>query len=179
MKLSVFEVSSQQEALRRLAILAQKAVLEPEVRRAAVQIVSVCEAKNDLCELQAIFDAVKHGTDRVPGLESGVRYVADPNSADHFVAPKRLLALCREGACGEDCDSQTALVSALCGSIGFSVGLRAWGPARQSDFTHVYTVVKYPKRAPAKRVLGLDTTVPDSKVGWQPPQGRVLTAWIT
>jgi hypothetical protein len=59
------------------------------------------------------------------------------------------------------------------------VGLRAWGPRNSQDYEHVYAVAMLPKHGgPSSRVVGLDTTVDESSVGWEPPNGRVLTAWL-
>ena len=77
-----------------------------------------------------------------------------------------------------NCDDHTALIVALTGSIGFRCGLRAWGKARSKGFVHVYPVVLFPKLPPYERTVGLDTTVPEASVGWEPPRGNVLTAWL-
>lgn len=150
----------------------------PLVREAAIAIISDCEARDDLCELEAIFNAVKHGTNRIPGLENGFRYTADPRTSDYFTAAYRSLESCARGSCGGDCDDASILVGAMAAAVGFKVGLRAYGPAGH-DYEHVYAVVQLSKRSPSlKNVVGLDTTVSQSHVGWEPPRGRVLTAWI-
>lgn len=176
MRLSVFGVATQREALEQLAELAQRSTVHPLVRETAIRLTADCDARDDECELQAIFDAVKHGDPRVQGLKAGVRYVADPRWADHFTAPYRLLKQCASGACAGDCDDHAALIVALAGSLGFKVGLRVWGPT-PSEFVHVYAVAGVPKRDP-REVVGLDTTVDASSVGWEPPNGSVMTAWL-
>lgn len=176
MRLSVFGVATQQDALKQLAELTQRSTVHPLVRQIAMQITAGCQSRDDLCELQAIFDAVKHGDPRVRELRNGVRYVADPRWADFFTAPYRLLKQCAKGACAGDCDDHAALIAALAGSLGFVVGLRVWGP-KPNEFTHVYAVAGVPKRDP-RQCVGLDSTVDESDVGWEPPQGEVLTAWL-
>jgi len=167
----------QQASLKLLAELAQRGTVNPLVRNTAVKIVGECASRDDVCELQAIFDAVKHGNAAVEPLKNGFKYVADPRYADYFEAPADALENCLRGACGSDCDGHTALVIALAGSLGWKCGARAWG--RSADgFSHVYPVVAFPKRPPFQKILGLDTTVPDSKVGWEPPKAHVLTAWL-
>lgn len=177
MRLAVYNVSGQKAALRELAKLTEKAMLDPNVRAVAIALTRDCTARDDRCELEAIFGAVKHGDERVAALSRGVRYVSDPRGADFFTSPSRLLAMCEAGSCAEDCDGQTALVAALAGSLGFVVGLRAWGHENEKEYVHVYAVARVPKRTP-KDTLGLDTTVEQSYVGWEPPGGRALTAWI-
>lgn len=176
MRLSVFGVDTQREALEQLAELAQRSTVHPLVREVAMQLTADCPSRDDACELQTIFDAVKHGDSRVRALKAGVRYVADPRWADHFTAPYRLLKQCARGACAGDCDDHAALIVALAGALGFKVGLRVWGPS-DSNYVHVYAVAGVPKRDP-RQVVGLDTTVDESDVGWEPPSGSVLTAWL-
>lgn len=169
-------MATQKEALTQLAELAQRSTLHPLVRETAIRLTADCTSRDDGCELDAIFNAVKHGDHRVAALRNGVRYVADPRWADHFTAPYRMLQQCARGACAGDCDDHAALIVALAGALGFKVGLRVWGETA-SNFVHVYAVAGLPKRDP-REVVGLDTTVPESNVGWEPPNGAVLTAWL-
>lgn len=179
MPLSLYNVSSQEESLEFLRDVTRKSMTNPAVRSAAVKLTSRCDARDDLCEVEAVFNAVKEGDDAVKGLERGVRYVSDPRPMDHFTAPARLLRDCADGACAEDCDGHAALICALLGSVGFRVGLRAYGKKGQNkSYDHVYAVVALPKHGAVKQIVGLDTTVPSSEVGWEPPKGHVLTAWI-
>lgn len=171
------DLPTQEASLRALAELTARSVLKPFVRNTALRIRSECANRDDMCELKAIFDALKHGNANVPPFVNGFAYVADPRLADYFTAPEDSIKNCLRGACGGDCDDHTALVAALAAAIGFKVGLRAWGRDKRG-FSHVYPVVAYPKRPPFQRILGLDTTVDYSKVGWEPPKGNVLTAWL-
>lgn len=75
-----------------------------------------------------------------------------------------------------NCDDHTSLICALLTSIGWHCGLRAWGKTA-AEYSHVYAVVGYPKKNPEEDV-GMDTTVPSAKVGWEPPGGSVMTAWL-
>lgn len=167
MRLSVFTVADQREALKKLADLTQRGTVHPLVRETALAIINDCADRDDECELEAIYNAVKHGTDNVPFLKHGLKYVADPGWADHFTAPWRVLEQLQRGVNGEDCDGHAALVAALAGAIGFKTGLRAWGEDPE-DFVHVYAVAGFPKRDPRESV-GLDTTVEEASVGWEPP----------
>lgn len=175
------DAKSQQDSLQLLAELTQRATVNPLVRNTALKILTIeCQGRDrdDLCELRAIFDAVKKGHPGVaPFANGGFKYVADPRYADYFESPVDALENCLRGACGSDCDGHTALIGALCGAVGFKVGLRAWGRTK-GGFSHVYPVVAFPKRPPFQKVVGMDTTVPSSRVGWEPPEGNVLTAWL-
>jgi len=167
----------QQASLKLLAELAQRATVHPLVRNTALKIVRDCESREDMCELQAVFNAVKRGDAGVAPLLNGFKYVADPRYADYFESPVDALENCLRGACGSDCDGHTALIVALCGALGWKCGARAWGRDK-NGYSHVYAVVAFPKRPPFSKVVALDTTVPESKVAWEPPKGEVLTAWL-
>jgi hypothetical protein len=112
----VIDASTQREALARLAQLAGRSMLHPLVRETAFSIISDCASRDDECELEAIFNAVKHGDPRVGPLKKGFKYIADPRSTDYFTAPHRALSSCLRGACGGDCDDHTALICSLAGA---------------------------------------------------------------
>jgi len=175
-RVSVLEVADQKKALGKLAELVEKSTVDPLVRNAALAITADCDQRDDECEIRAIFNAVKHGDERVKGLEKGLKYMSDPRWADFFSTPARTLKQLAAGYNGEDCDGHTALVAALLGSLGFVVGLRAWGRTK-GEYDHVYSVVGFPKLRPTE-LLGLDTTVDESDVGWEPEEGHVLTALL-
>lgn len=96
-------IPNQDAALRELAKLVQQGMEDPRVRATALKIVSKCPARDDLCELQAIYDAVKHGTPEVRALSGGFPYRADPKTLDWFQSAGRSLKMCEHGACGGDC----------------------------------------------------------------------------
>jgi len=174
-------VRDQTGALKTLAELTRKDLFEPHLallRRTVQAITQDCPARDDWCELSAIFDAVKHGNPNVPGLEKGLRYVADPLLFDLFTSPYRILVLCRQGMCSEDCDGHSALVAGLAASIGFQAGLNAWG-RKLNEPDHVFAVVRFPKKRPTG-VVALDTSadVGETEVGWHPPGGHNLIEWL-
>lgn len=186
--------TTQKQTLSKLDALTRASCIHPRVHNAAIVIAESCKAKNDLCELRAFYEAVKSGTPDVPGLEKGVKYMGDPVPVDYWVAPHRLLQQCEEGACAEDCESAAMMVAAFAASVGFTVGLRAWGAPERDGFSHLFAVAKLPKNRPPEtesmslkdvlddeetwKTVSLDTTVPRAYVGWRPPAGRIMTAWI-
>lgn len=185
------KIINQRDSLAELARITSADATTELVRKTALQIktASGCRDRDGLCELRAVFDAVKSGDRRVPPLKERLQYVSDPQTTDYFIRPRKMLEFCLEGACAEDCDSHAALVASLCVALGFRAGLRAYGPDPKGMLTHVYAVALLPKFSnaddvsgrPAEskdEVIGLDTTVSQSRVGWQPPPGRVMTAWI-
>jgi transglutaminase-like putative cysteine protease len=176
------EVESQRAALKAISDLIEKGSLSPLVRQVAQLLTADCEARDDECELEAIFNAVKNGDDRVPALARGIRYVADPRGADYYTGAEAMLTLCARGACQGDCDDQTIMIASLAASLGFKAGARAWGPKRGTEYTHVYAIAAVPKRGPWPKGytgMGMDASVPNSYLGWEPPPARVLTMWIT
>lgn len=174
---SIINAKDQAESLKLLASLSIEASTSPLVRNVAVKIVRDCASRDDMCELQSIFNAVKHGDDGIEALKRGLKYVADPTFADYFESPVDVLENCARGACGSDCDGHAALIAALCASIGWKAGLRAWG--RDSDgYSHVFAVVLFPKRPPHQRAIAMDTTVPSFKLGSEPPRANVLNAYF-
>ncbi len=163
--------------MEELAKLIEKSTVDPIVRNAALAITHDVDSRDDQGEIDAVFNAVKYGSDQVKGLEKGLKYMSDPRWADFFTAPSRVLRdAAVNGYAAEDCDGHSALVCALLGSLGFLVGLRAWGRTK-GEFTHVYAVVGMPKISPSE-LQPLDTTVEESEPGWEPPKGHVLTALL-
>lgn len=176
------EVGSQEEALEELASLIRSGSVDPRIVQAARAITRDCSSRDDLCELEAIYEAVKEGTSRVSWLKRGMRYVADPHSFDTFSTVNALITDCAAGSCAGDCDDSSILVGSLAAAVGFKVGVRAWGPGRAGDFQHVYAVALVPKNGPWGKNYyghGLDTTVPRFSVGDEPPGGHIVTAWLT
>lgn len=176
LRVSVYEVANQKAALKELAALIEKSTVDPLVRNAALAITHEVDSRDDEGEVRAVFEAVKTGSDQVRGLEKGLKYMSDPRWADFFTSPSRMLRQMSDHSsrAAGDCDDHAALICALLGSLGFVTGLRAWG-RQKGEFTHVYAVVAMPKIGPSE-FIGLDTTVEESEVGWEPPKGHVLTA---
>ncbi len=174
MRVGVIEVASQRKALEKLAELIEKDTVDPIVRNAALALTNDVESRDDIGEVHAIFNAIKHGDDRVPGLENGLKYMSDPRWADFFTSPSRLLKQLAEGRNEGDCDDFSSLFCGLLGALGFVVGLRAWG-AKKGEYDHVYAIVGMPKIRPTE-FIGLDATVEEAEVGWEPPRGYVLNA---
>ena len=177
----------QREALRELVLFTRSTIFSPEaaplVVTAARKITQGCPARDDRCELEAIYKAVKHGTPAVKALSKGLRYVSDPVIVDWFQSGERTLKSCAKGACAGDCDEHAVLVAQLCIAVGFEVGLRAWAPPKGSrDYGHIYACAAASKSHPSNdplEWLGMDTTVDSARVGWDPPAGRWITAVVT
>jgi len=92
------KVTTQRLSLETLAKCVQDDITNEAIYTAARQITAGCDERDDMCELHAIFDAVRNGTDRVKGMSRGVRYVSDPSTKDFFVRPRKMLEQCAIGA---------------------------------------------------------------------------------
>jgi hypothetical protein len=175
------DVTSQRDALEKIARLIRSGSIDPRIQQAAKALTRSCDARDDLCELQAIYDAVKEGSSAVSWLRDGMRYVADSYSFDVFNTVNSIIRQCSTGACAGDCDDQTILVGSLAAALGFKTGARAWGKGTAGDYQHVYPVACVPKAGPWPRNYfgtALDTTVPRFNVGDEPEGGHIMTAWI-
>jgi len=183
---SFVDVKTQDASLRKMAELVAKGLQDPKsapaVIRAARAITADVEARDDRGEVEAVYEAVKNGTDKVPGLERGMRYVSDPRTFDYFSSASAMLRECAAGACSGDCDDSTILIATLLLALGFKVGVRAWGPrVGVKRYEHVMPIVLIPKHGPwPKGYSGhtCDATVAEAYVGWEPRKGEVLTYWI-
>lgn len=66
-----------------------------------------------------------------------------------------------------NCDDHSSLICALASCLGFQSGFRVVS-TQGKTWEHIYAIAGSPKRAPAG-VVALDTTVPSSWPGWEPP----------
>lgn len=194
MRFRTREIQSQDDALRELVKLVQAGQENPYVVATARKIVAACPSRDDMCELDSIFRAVKEGDPDVAPLVNGAKYRSDPRSIDFFAGADRILKMCEAGACGFDCDEHAVLNASLAGALGFKTGLRAYGPdPKKDEYTHIYAVALAPKKKSGVYLSGfgsnvrvkvkgdivaMDTTVPHSYLGWEPPHGRTRTAFV-
>lgn len=141
----------QEQVLQILGNLALQGAKDPEIIVAARKIVMPVPARDDIGELRAIYDAVKTGVNNVRGLERGIRYTSDARSWDQFTTPQRLLDLCKQGACAEDClpnetlvqkavlSAEGAILSSFAVAISsLKVGDVIMGEGRWVEVTHTW-----------------------------------------
>jgi len=116
----VFQTAS----MMRQLIQAYKTDLE--LRTTAANLVFLTPEKNDLAEVEAIFNFVR----------DNIRYLKDVNQVETLTTPDRTLAL----GYG-DCDDQVVLLGALLESIGYPTRIVLSGYADPGIFEHVYLQV--------------------------------------
>lgn len=155
-----------------------ESVPDPLVLWVARHITAHCDGRDEGSELEAIYEAVKHGPIPLPDGDSGrvmeapaLRFVNDPRFTDTYPTAGKILRWHSQGANGEDCDGHVILVASLLNSLGWLTGA-AIASQDGEEFVHVYPVVAYPKDDPVEWVP-MDTTLEEASVGWWPPPTMV------
>ena len=152
--------------LRRMAYLGDQAfdrhsppvggLMDPRMREIGLAVTRACPARNDLCELSAIFEAVKRN----------IRYTGDITGKDTFQTAYRTIQLG-----GGDCDDHAELNAVLAMENGFECKFRITSNTG-ATWDHIYTLAGVPKVAP-RRWIALDTTLPGAgKFGVEPPRAK-------
>jgi len=117
-----------------------------------VEEVRSCPPRNDLCEIELIWNFVVRN----------VRYVYDTTNVDVFTTAEATLE-----AGGGDCDDMTVLFAALLKSVGFQVRARVIStPDSPDEWVHIYPMVGISKDNPTQW-MPLDATVTGALPGWQ------------
>lgn len=105
----------------------------------------VCVARDDMCELNAIYSFVKQN----------VRYTGDITRKDTYQNPFRTLQIG-----GGDCDDHVGLVCVLAMENGFEMKIRVTSNTG-ATWDHIFALAGLPKHDPEpKRWVVLDTTLP-------------------
>lgn len=129
---------------------------DPRMRQIGLAVTQGCPARNDMCELAAIFEFVKRN----------VRYTGDITNKDTFQSAWRTLQIG-----GGDCDDMAGLNSVLAMENGFTTKFRITSNTG-ATWDHIYCLAGVPKMSPRKWVA-LDTTLPgQNKFGVEPPRAK-------
>jgi hypothetical protein len=144
------------QTLIRMTELAAKAGRDWSFIKSMSKLVHDLPARNAKMEMDRLLNFVKHQ----------VRYQKDPLTAlqgyvELVQAPAQTLL---RGA--GDCDDQSTLIAAAALALGYRprfVVLKA-DASRPDEFTHVYAEVFF-----GNQWWGMDSVVPRSFVGWEPP----------
>ena len=153
-----------------------ESVKDPIVLWVARKVTADC-GRDDNCELNAIYHAVKDGPIPLPGPDGqtietpALRFLQDPRFTDAYPSAGKILRWHAQGAIGEDCDGHTILVCSLLDALGWLVGA-VIASKDGVEFVHVFPVVGWPKDEPTEWVP-MDTTVEEASVGWWPPKSLV------
>lgn len=130
---------------------------DPLMRRIGLMITRRCPARDDLCELRAIFDFVAD--------PRNVRYTGDIAHKDTFQNALRTLQFG-----GGDCDDHSALNAVLAMENGFQTKFRITSN-HGATWDHIYAMAGVPKHSP-RRWVALDTTLGPGRFGHEPPRAK-------
>lgn len=125
------------------------------MRALALAVTRACRARDDRCELKAIFDFVT----------ANVRYTGDIVGKDTFQSAKRTLEFR-----GGDCDDHSILNAVLAGANGFTTKFRITSNTGAS-WDHIYCMAAVPKHRPAQWVA-LDTTLGTGRFAAEPGRAK-------
>lgn len=125
---------------------------DPRMRAMGLEVTRGCPPRNDVCELEAVYEFVKRN----------VRYTGDITMKDTYQSAWRTLQMA-----GGDCDDHVTACAVLAGENGFQAKARITSNTGDS-WDHIYCLAGVPKHAPRKWIV-LDTTLPGNRFGQQPP----------
>ncbi len=128
---------------------------DPRMRQIGLAVTQGCTARNDMCELEAIYKFVK----------DNVRYTGDITLKDTFQSAWRTL---QYG--GGDCDDHSQLAAVLAMENGFQTRFRITSNTG-ATWDHIFCLAGVPKNSP-RRWVPLDTTLPGRNFGVQPPMAK-------
>lgn len=140
---------------RRVADTDGGGVRDPRLRQMGLAVTEACRARDDFCELNAIYQFVR----------TNVRYTGDIALKDTFSSAWRTL---QYG--GEDCDGHIVVNAVLAIENGFQTKARITSNACET-WDHIFCLAGVPKHAPT-RWVALDTTLPGDRFMRQPPMCR-------
>lgn len=147
-----------------------KSIRDPITRILMAHFIRECPERDDMCDLEAIFN----------GYKSHFRYTPDIRDLDSFLSLRRQLALGGNVPTSSDdddftamgdCDDATIALVSLCYHAGFKAGAKVIGPRK--EFVHIYPwaeVPRTPRRGVAPQKVYMDATIRTSALGWEPPQ---------
>lgn len=126
---------------------------DPKMREYGLAITEGCQARNDMCELAAIYEFVK----------TNIRYTGDITNKDTFQSAYRTMQYA-----GGDCDDMFTLCAVLAMENGFQTRARITSNTG-ATWDHIFCMAGIPKHEP-RRWIALDTTLPGrGKFNTQPP----------
>jgi hypothetical protein len=127
------------------------------MRHIGLQVTQHCPPRNDVCELQAIFDFTVRN----------VRYTGDIAGRDTFQKALRTL---QYG--GGDCDDHSIVNAVLAMENGFFSKVRITSNTG-ATWDHIYALAGVPKHNPV-RYIPLDTTLGPGKFGKEPRRAKFV-----
>lgn len=131
---------------------------DPWTREMAAKIIHKCKSRDNMCQAQAIYDAVRQHV-RYIGDVTPIKFPdkegGEVEPIDYFQSARRTWEM---GA--GDCDDQVTLIASLASAVGIPARLRVTAPDKRSDWAHIYPILGFPVEGPRKW-MALDTTLED------------------
>lgn len=144
------------KVLRELVWKTVGGLRDPLMRRIGLMVTRHCPARNDMCELQAVYDFVA----------SNVRYTGDIATKDTFQSALRTLQMA-----GGDCDDHSVACAVLAMENGFYTKFRITSN-HGTSWDHIYCLAGVPKHSP-RTWVALDTTLGRGRFGREPPRAKL------
>ncbi len=121
-------VDGVKQTISMMVRLTNAAVINPDIRAQAAQVVAACPRGDRKCMAYALLSWVKRK----------MHYVADPNGTEALHNPAMIAAAIRAGRLVYgDCDDMSMYLAALCKSVGLAPRFRAVG-YNGRQYQHVY-----------------------------------------
>lgn len=143
-----------EERIASIQKLVHKSVMDPEMRKLALQITSNCPERDQTCEAEAVYYAIKQRI-RYTG---DVAAIAHPDGSvegiDLYQAARRTWFDMRGG----DCDDQAILGATLLALNGIEPRLRVVRQRKDPDWSHVFVGGMI-----GNRFVPIDTTLPGDR----------------
>jgi hypothetical protein len=177
------------ERVQLLQGLKAKSIDDPDVRRLALAIVGPkerrriqvgretvtveganCVARDDKCELEAIFKWTSNPNNLRYTGDVGPTVLhpgAEPEAVDFFATVRRAIE-----QRGEDCDGHAVVNATLATLNGFHTRYRITSNTGAS-WDHIYALAGLPKNNP-KKWVAMDTTLPKPKLGREPHYAKYV-----
>lgn len=167
--------SSLRDRIELIWMQVYKSIRDPITRVFMAQFIRDCPERDDMCDLEAIFN----------GYKERFRYTPDIRDLDTFLTIRRQWELGGGSPDGDmskgglflgDCDDATIALMALCTHANFRVGAKVISP-NGKEYVHIYPLVEFPRNpkrtdfggAVKTRQIFMDATVRSSSLGWEPP----------
>jgi len=134
----------------------------PQIRAWAEYIVSPVRDKDDVGEVQSIYNF----------LQAYTRYGKDPIGYEYIQTPPYVLARIELGERPSlDCDDYTVLGLSLLRALGYEVLIRLASYSPTMEFEHVYGLVYLPEK---KKWVAFDPIRKEKPFGWEAPGPTAL-----
>lgn len=143
-----------EERIATIQLLIEKSIQDPEMRKLALQVTSRCPERDQRCEAEAVYHAIKQRI-RYTGDVAPI-YFSETDTVegvDLYQSARRTWQDMRGG----DCDDQAILGATLLALNGIEPILRVVRQKNDPDWSHIFVGGKI-----GNRFVAIDTTLPGS-----------------